>query len=357
MPSPRFILILLTTFFNMKRVLRRFVVLFVSADYWIVAKGYRLYYYYPVTHKLSRFSVLKDAKNVLLASFRLSRRLYRAEITHLYHFQNDTWMCVAKKALFVYNKDGGLFEKCCDIEKGSRPMNLCQAKDDTIYWGEYFNNHKKDPVRIFQSKDNGNTWSVAYTFQKGEIEHIHGIFQDPYNGRLWVATGDDDASCIFGYTNDGFKTFVREYSGSQQYRVCVPLFTPEEIVFATDSQYEQNVIRSINRTTGEVKDWQKIQGSGIYAVQNDKLMLVSTTVEPSTVNTDQSSHLWYSWDGHNWKELVSFKKDCLPKTYFQFGSIRFPQYEGESDYVVFHGRAVKRLDGKTMIIPTIELDK
>lgn len=333
------------------------IVLIVSQHEWIISKGYKLYKYNPSTGKKIYFSRLIDRKNGVYSSCRLTRRLFRAEITHLYHFQNDTWMCIAKKGIFRYNKDSKLFEKCCDIEKGSRPMNLCQDSDGTIYYGEYCFNPQRHPMRIFCSKDNGDTWEVAYTFGEGEINHIHGIFNDPYTGRLWVATGDDDEACIFGYTEDGFKTLVKEYAGSQQYRVCVPLFTPDEIVFATDSQYEQNVIRSIDRKTGEVKDWQKIQGSGIYAVQNGNLMMVSTTVEPSTVNTDQSSHLWYSWDGHNWKEYISFKKDCLPKTYFQFGSIRFPHYEGESDYVAFHGRAVKRLDGKTMIIQKSELDK
>lgn len=341
----------------MKAIIKHFVTLFVDKESWIVAKGYRLYHYDPKTNRLKYFSKIVGSRNGLLSRFSLTRRLFRAEITHLYHFQNDTWMCIARKALFRYNPKSKLFEKCCDIEKGSRPMNLCQAQDGTIYYGEYCYNPESNPMRIFQSKDNGDTWSAVYEFKDGEINHIHGIFNDPYTGRLWVATGDDDVACIFGYTEDGFKTFVKEYSGSQQYRVCVPLFTPDEIVFATDSQYEQNVIRSINRTTGEVKDWQKIQGSGIYAVQNGNLMVVSTTVEPSAVNKDQSSHSWYSWDGHNWKELISFKKDCLPKTYFQFGSIRFPHYEGESDWVIFHGRALKKLDGKSMIIPTTELEK
>lgn len=337
--------------------MNKFIALYIDSSDWIVAKGYKFYKYNPSTGKKTYFSRLIDGKNGLYSSCRLTRRLFRAEITHLYHFQNDTWMCIAKKGIFRYNKGSKLFEKCCDIEKGSRPMNLCQGSDGAIYYGEYCFNPQRHLMRIFCSKDNGDTWNVAYTFGEGEINHIHGIFNDPYTGRLWVATGDDDAACIFGYTEDGFKTFVKEYSGSQQYRVCVPLFTPNEIVFATDSQYEQNYVRSIDRKTGEVKDWQKIQGSGIYAVQNGNLMMVTTTVEPSTVNIDQSSHLWYSWDGHNWKEYISFKKDCLPKTYFQFGSIRFPHYEGESDYVAFHGRAIKRLDGKTMIIQKSELEK
>lgn len=341
----------------MNPIIKRFVTLYINNDYWIVACGYRIYYYYPEQERLAYFSRLDDRKNGIWSRFKLTRRLFRAEITHLYHFQNDTWMCIAKKGIFRYNKDSKLFEKCCDIEKGSRPMNLCQSNDGTIYWGEYFNNHIKEPVRIFQSKDNGNTWNAVFCFKKGEIEHIHGIFNDPYTNRLWVATGDDDAACIFGFTEDGFKTFVKEYAGSQQYRVCVPLFTPDEIVFATDSQYEQNVIRSIDRKSGEVKDWQNIQGSGIYAVQNGNLMMVSTTVEPSKVNLDRSSHLWYSFDGHHWKEMVSFKKDCLKETYFQFGSIRFPHYENESDFVVFSGRALKGLDGKSMVIPVNDLKK
>ena len=337
--------------------MQRFIVLYVGQKQWIVTKGYRLYTYNPETRKLVYFSRLQDSKNSLLASCRLTRRLFRTEITHLYHFQNDTWMCIAKKGIFRFNKSTNLFEKCCTIERGSRPMNLCQTEDGTIYYGEYFYNPQCAPIRIFCSKDNGASWHVAYTFGEGEINHIHGIFNDPFSGRLWVATGDDDMACVFGYTEDGFKTLIKEYSSTQQYRVCVPLFTKYEIIFATDSQYEQNYIRSINRNTGEVRDWQKIQGSGIYAVQNGDLMMVSTTVEPSEVNKDQASHLWYSWDGHNWNELISFEKDCLPKTYFQFGSIRFPHYEGVSNYVVFHGRALKKLDGKSMIMTKADLER
>lgn len=332
-----------------------FVALDINCNDWIVVRGYRLYHFSPNMGKLRFFARIQDRKNAFFSMFPITRRLFRAEITHLYHFQNDTWMCIAKKALFRYNKGNGLFEKCCDIEKGSRPMNLCQAIDGTIYYGEYCYNPERKPMRIYQSKNNGDTWSVAYEFKSGEINHIHGIFNDPYTDRLWVATGDDDAACIFGYTEDGFKTLIKQYEGTQQYRVCVPLFTENEIIFATDSQYEQNYIRSINRETGEVTNIQPIQGSGIYAVQNGSLMMVSTTVEPSSVNLNNSSHLWYSFDGHNWKDYIAFKKDIWPKTYFQFGSIRFPYYENVSEYAVFSGRALKGFDGKSMIIPIKEL--
>ena len=331
---------------------KRFVVLYLSKLFWIVARGYRLYKYYPDTDKLIFFSRLVDSDNGQKAAFSLTRRLFRAEITHLYHFQNDNWMCIGKKALFKYNRKNELFEKCCDIEKGSRPMNLCQGNDGTIYYGEYCFNPDKRPMRIFLSKDDGKTWSVAYTFGKGEINHIHGIFNDPYTKRLWVATGDDDDACIFGYTEDGFKTFIREFEGTQQNRICVPLFLKDEIIFATDTQYEQNYIRSINRKTGKVHNLQTIQGSGIYAVQFGSKMLVSTTVEPSAVNKDRWSNLWYSEDGHRWREIAKHKKDYWHTRYFQFGSIRFPHYSEDYESIVYTGRALKGIDGKTVIMTT-----
>lgn len=329
---------------------KKFVALYVASKKWIVAKGYKLYWYNPETDKLSYFSRLVDRKNELFSTFSLTRRLFRAEITHLYHFQNDNWMCIAKKALFKYNPANGLFEKCCVIEKGSRPMNLCQAKDGTIYYGEYCFNPERKEMRIFQSKDDGNTWSVAYRFKDGQINHIHGIFADPYNDRIWVATGDDDVACIFGYTEDGFKTFVRKYEGSQQYRVCVPLFREKDIIYSTDSQYEQNYIQSIDRETGEVHNLQPIQGSGIYSVQVGNKLLVATTVEPSSVNLDKSAHLWYSENGEDWKEIDSYKKDIWHTIYFQFGSIRFPHYAEEINSLVYTGRSLSGLDGKTAIV-------
>ena len=329
--------------------MRGFVVLLVGREWWIVARGYKLYRYYPESECVEPFARVNDWKNAFLASMKLTRRLFRAEIRHLYHFKDDTWMCIGKKALFKFDGTTGRFEKCCVIEKGSRPMNLCQAKDGAIYYGEYCYNPTRKEMRIIRSKDNGDSWEVAYTFGNGEINHIHGLFVDPYSDRLWVATGDDNSACIFGYTNDGFKTFIRCYEGSQQYRVCRPLFTPDEIIFATDSQYEQNYIRAIDRTTGRVRNIQPIQGSGIYGVQIGDKMMISTTVEPSMVNIDRHSYVWFSANGKDWKELASYEKDILPMTYFQFGSILFPNYEGDSNYLVWNGRAVKKLDGKSMI--------
>lgn len=337
--------------------IEHFIALYICDSFWIVSKGYKLYKFFPKENKLVYFSRVADSKYSTFSFFKRASRLLRAEITRLYHFQNDTWMCIAKKGIFRYNSASKLFEKCCHIEKGSRPMNLCQTKDGAIYFGEYSSNPNREEMRIFRSIDIGNTWNVAYTFRKGEINHIHGLFEDPYTSYLWVATGDLDTACILGYTKDGFKTFIPLFSGNQQYRACVPLFKENEIIYATDSQYEQNYIRSLNRKTGQITNLQPIQGSGIYAAMGDWGFAVSTSVEPSKVNKDKSSHLWWSKDGHHWVELAAYKKDYLPPIYFQFGSLRFPSFEKGVRDLVFTGRAVCQVDGKTCYIKREALDR
>jgi hypothetical protein len=79
---------------------------------------------------------------------------------------------------------------------------------------------------------------------------------------------------------------------------------------------------------------------------------ISTSVEPSDVNTDRWAHLWVTKDGIHWEEKYKAKKDRLPATLFQFGTFEFPQYYGidKLERLYFSGRALKELDGKSTYI-------
>jgi len=327
-------------------------ILFVSDNFFIGAKGYYLFKYDFNKQKLSFFSKILDLKNTFVSKLPILKRLFRAEITHLYHFQNDNWFCIAKKGIFKLNKEANLFEKCCNIERGSRPMCLCQDKEGVIYYGEYFHNINRIPISIFKSTDNGKSWIVAYTFKGGEMGHIHSIQLDPYTNRLWLLTGDIGKECIIAYSEDGFGTIQFVYRGVQKYRTCNLLFYKDFIVFATDSQYEQNKIRKMDRKTSKITDLVCIQGTGIYGGKHGDLAYVSTTVEPSKVNKDKCSHLWISKNGIEWLEIAKFKKDFWNARLFQFGSIRFPNYEnGTKNLPLFiDGRALKGIDGKSIMI-------
>lgn len=309
----------------------------------LISKGYLL------ADNYGKYKV-NDGKFYWPSRFVLSKRLLRAEITGLYLLKNGDRLAVAKKGLFLCKKGNNTFEKCHPVPRGSKPLNLCLAPSGNIYFGEYFQNMDKQAVNIYCSEDNAQTWRVAYTFDAGEINHIHGIFFDKYTNRIWVATGDRENECIIGYTEDGFKSFKVVFRGGQEYRTCQLFFYKDFIVFGTDTQYEQNVIKKFDRKTLEITSLQEVQGSVIKGGQVGDVAFISTTVEPSTVNTDRYAHLWVTKDGLHWEERYKAKKDWLPHI-FQFGTFEFPNYETDKiDRLYFSGRAVKSLDGRTTYI-------
>ena len=292
-----------------------------------------------------------DSKYAFFSRYALTRRFFRAEITGLYTLANGDRIAVAKKGLFLQWKGYKTFEKCFSIPRGSKPLNLCFAPSGNIYFGEYFQNMEKQAVNIYCSKDNAQTWNIAYTFEAGNINHIHGLFFDKYTDRIWVATGDRENECIIGYTEDEFKTFKEVFRGGQEYRTCQLFFYNDFIVFGTDTQYEQNVIKKFDRETLEITELQKVQGSVIKGGQVGDVAFISTTVEPSKVNKDKYAHLWVTKDGLHWEERYKAKKDCWPSI-FQFGTFEFPQYYGidKLERLYFSGRALKGLDGKSTYI-------
>jgi len=322
-------------------------ILLVSPSDELYGKGFKLY----KTHNgINGFFAKIVDRYGLVARFAISRRFFRAEITGLYHQPCDNDLVIAKKGLFLKSKESGDFEKCFAMPRGSKPLNLCFAPSGNIYFGEYFQNLEKQAVNIYCSDDNAKNWHIAYTYEAGNINHIHGLFFDKYTNRIWVATGDRENECIIGFTEDEFKSFVEVFRGGQEYRTCQLFFYKDFIVFGTDTQYEQNVIKKFDRKTLEITELQKVQGSVIKGGQVGNVAFISTTVEPSKVNTDRYAHLWVTKDGLHWEERYKAKKDWLPFI-FQFGTFEFPQYNVDKiDRLYFSGRALKGLDGKTTYI-------
>ena len=319
-------------------------VLLTKRDNLVSSRGYLL------KDKQNRYKV--EDKYALPSRLSLTRRFFRAEITGLYTLANGDSIAVAKKGLFLQKKGTNTFEKCFAMPRGSKPLNLCFSLSGNIYFGEYFQNMEKQAVHIYCSKDNAQSWQNAYTFEAGNINHIHGVFFDKYTNCIWVATGDRENECIIGYTEDEFKTFNEVFRGGQEYRTCQLFFYKDFIVFGTDTQYQQNVIKMFDRKTLEITELQKVQGSVIKGGQVGDVAFISTTVEPSKVNTDKYAHLWVTKDGLHWEERYKAKKDWPPATLFQFGTFEFPQYYGieKLERLYFSGRALKGLDGKTTYI-------
>ena len=325
-------------------------ILLVKEGGYIYAKGYRLYEHDSSTGKSCYIGCISDAKYGLFARFKLTRRFLRAEITGLYPLEDGSLIAIAKKGLFKLAQGASRFEKCFSTPRGSKPLNLCVLPNGHIYFGEYFMNIEKKSVHVFCSIDKGETWSVVYTFEEGNINHIHGLFYDKYTERIWCLTGDREKECIIGYTDDEFRSFVEVFRGGQEYRACNLFFYPDYFVYATDSQYMKNTINKVDRKTLEITPLYEIQGTAIKGGQLNNMAYLSTTIEPSEVNKDRFAHIWLTRDGIKWKDIFNGEKDIWPAI-LQFGTFEFPLYYESSDYILYtSGRALRGVDGKSVLI-------
>lgn len=325
-----------------------FKVLSVQSGYFIGAKGYRVDKYSLDGKPQEHIGNVIDSKYAKLAGFKLTRRLVRAELTGLYTLNNGDMLSIGKKGLFLRDSSSD-FQKVFAMPRGSKPLNMCIKRNGHIFFGEYFQNMEKTAVNIYGSEDGGRTWEVVYTFTAGSINHVHGLFIDPYTDRIWVLTGDRENECIIGWTDDEFKTMHEELRGGQEYRSCNLFFYKDFIVYATDSQYIENEIRKIDRKTLEITTLAKIQGSAIKGGQCGDVAYISTTIEPSDINKDRNSHIWVTKDGIHWEDKFVAKKDCWPAI-FQFGTFEFPQNACCDGKLWFSGRALKGYDNKSSYI-------
>lgn len=317
----------------------------------VAVKGYNFYQYTYADKKWKKYAHISDGVNTILSSCALSRRLTRAEITKYYRLKDGTELCIARKGIFRREPNTALFVKTFNVVRGSRPMYLCEDVDGGVYFGEYFQNMEKQAVHVYGSHDHGKTWEIVKTFAEGNINHVHGIYMDPYTQRMWLATGDRENECIIGYTEDGFKSFTEVFRGGQEYRTCVLFFYKDFIVFGTDSQYQQNELKMFDRKTLEITHLQNVQGPVIRGTQIGDVAMISTDVEPSDVNKDTNAYVWITKDGRHWEELCHAKKDFLNPTLFQFGVFDLPQYAADYkvDKIYVTGKAFKGCAGDTLI--------
>lgn len=316
----------------------------------IASRGYSLYRLNK-NGNWKKYGRINDGINTYFSKMPFLNRLTRTEISKYYILKDGSDIVIARKGIFSRIKGDETFTKVFDVKRGSRPLNICEDKDGSLYFGEYFQNMEKQSVHIYGSHDKGKTWEIVYTFPEGNINHVHGIFFDPYTNRMWYATGDRENECIVGYTEDGFKTVMEVFRGGQEYRTCVLFFYKDFIVFGTDSQYQVNELKKFDRKTLEITHLQDVQGPIIRGSQIGDISMISTDVEPSDVNKDPNAYVWISKDGVHWEELCHAKKDILPAMLFQFGVFDMPQYApdyiGNKVYVT--GKALKGCSGDTLV--------
>lgn len=237
--------------------------------------------------------------------------------------------------------------------QGDCPLHRSTAigASGDLYFGEYFMNPKRISVRVLRVRRN-SPLEVAYVFPPGSIRHVHGIYSDPYvPTRLWITVGDEQGECYLYWTDDEFRTMHRIGDGSQWWRAVGLVFTPEKIVWGTDSPHMQNHFVSLGRQEMKLVVGQPVDGTIWYAgTTRDGLHFAGSSVEKGAGVLSNMARVWISKDAEKWEPIKSFEKDSYPMPHFKWGTISFPSGDFSSQKLWMSGEALCGLDGVSRLV-------
>lgn len=231
--------------------------------------------------------------------------------------------------------------------------SLAEDMEGWTYFGEYFRNSNRGPVRLWRVSPNLDKYEIAHEFTAGQIRHIHGIYPDPFEpGALWLLTGDYADECYFFRTRDRFVTMERFGDGSQIFRAVRLFFTSDHICWLTDSHLDQNYACRMARKDMRIEYGEPIGCSVWYGTTTvEGVHVAFTTVEQGPAIQREESSILMSEDGFLWQEIRAYKKDGLkPYRIFKYGVISCPSGDISLEHFYISGEGLKGLDGVSELL-------
>ena len=153
--------------------------LYTEKDRIWVAKGMTFYAIdYSGKRVTPKYSV-GGMKEKVIGAFRLSRQLLRQGLHHLVPLSNGDVFVTAKKISYIVDKDGNI-KYTFSGYKGNKPghQGVCVTPDDTIFFGEYTLNMKREnDTKLYRSVNGGKTFENVLTLPKDQVRHIHFVKQ------------------------------------------------------------------------------------------------------------------------------------------------------------------------------------
>jgi hypothetical protein len=163
-------------------------------------------------------------KHNIASRNRLFSRLLRLDVRYGIKISDFQFIIVRDGILYEFDIQTKRISSGYRLNRGSRPLNIVPIKiygfDDTVYYGEYFNNRNKEPVAIYKRVGEDN-WEKVYEFREGKINHIHNLIPDETNGCVWILTGDFGNSAAIWQAKNNFRDVDVICRGDQKYRSCV----------------------------------------------------------------------------------------------------------------------------------------
>lgn len=275
----------------------------------------------------------------LLYKVRIIERVSHSEVRWMFQDENDDIYFAYANHIYICDRNKRV---CREIDVGIRgtPLQVNTVKgvqgfDDQIVTGDYGQNNKREAVSLYSLRE--KQWKKVYTFDRGRIKHIHGIFADIYRGCVYILTGDlDDESGIWEARNN-FSEVRPILMGSQKYRACQMMITPKRIFYCSDAPSEPNYIYEI--IEGDSKKVAELYGSCIYGVADEEEGFFSTTVEPEATPKNfldrylsnkigagikgRDTIVFRISEEKGYEEIIRFTHDGLPLRLCQYGVVTF----------------------------------
>lgn len=284
----------------------------------------------------------------------LTARLFRDGFHALAALPSGELVAAVPGAIIRCSPNENEFRVTHAIIRGTRPLHITTVPGGAAFWGEYFDNPSRQEVHIYASSDAGATWSVAYTFPKGAIRHVHNIVYDPWEDCLWVLTGDYGGECRIVRTTCDFSQVETVLQGNQQARAVALVPMEDGLYFPSDTPLESNYIYRLDRL-GALSQLAPLSSSSIYGCRVADSVFFSTMVEPSEVNSDLHVRVYGrnnsggGRDPENWRPLLAWKKDHWPMGLFQYGNAFLPDGNNTTPYLAVTTVAVETDDMTTSL--------
>jgi hypothetical protein len=284
---------------------------------------------------------------------RLARRLLRAEKCNVYPTREGKLLGIRKGWVYSLAEPGGAPPRALFQINGAcvMPRAIAEDPDGNLYFGEYFGNPDRGPVRIWRVDPLLESFGIAYTFPAGATRHIHAVHTEPFMpGRIWVTMGDFQDECYLAYTDDDFSTVHFLGDGSQLWRLVGVIFQEDRLCWLTDTHFEQNHIVAMDRSSTRATIHGDVDASAWYMAETtDGLYLATTTVELGAGIQTNEARVLASEDGLEWEPIIAYRKDPFPMTGFGFGSISLPSGAFSSESFWISGEGVWGLDGRAQV--------
>jgi hypothetical protein len=275
---------------------------------------------------------------------RIAQRLIRFMFTNVLRLHDGTWFVTFDKSIGILS--GSVIRVLRGLEVPSRSVRGCCAlsKEGDVYFGEYWGNPERGPMRVYRYRAGSDAIETAYTFPAGAVRHVHGVFHDPFTGDLWCTTGDKGGENRIMKTSDGFATLDIVGTGDETWRCVTPQFTRDAIYYAMDAEFQQNYIYRIDRHSGKREVVGPVEGPVYYATSAAGSLYFGVTAELCPSQQGKFAAIWRVRADGQAERIFTMDKDWLHPWYLMYGLIEFPRGPGRPDRLFFHTTALKADD-------------